>query len=171
MLLYMSAKLRSRCNEMITIICNRNRILHIKDCDTESQKELYTTIRQGLYNVLACNDKDLAAIKWSLSIAMPRSPQIKLSHNPLMFLACTRTAQEKKATPPWVRLSIKALHRLPWLPLTVDGRKSPSRHVRRSAASYRITWQIMWSIKAESIQVKIDTVTNYRGFNQHMQLK
>lgn len=49
MLLYMSAKLRSRCNEMITIICNRNRILHIKDCDTESQKELYTTIRQGLY--------------------------------------------------------------------------------------------------------------------------
>lgn len=49
MLLYMSAKLRSRCNEMITIICNRNRILHIKDCDTEIQKELYTTIRQGLY--------------------------------------------------------------------------------------------------------------------------
>lgn len=100
MLLYMSAKLRSRCNEMITIICNRNRILHIKDCDTEIQKELYTTIRQGLYNVLACNDKDLAAIKWSLSIAMPRSPQIKLSQNPLIFLACTRTAQEKKATPP-----------------------------------------------------------------------
>lgn len=33
MLLYMSAKLRSRGNEMITIICNRNRILHIKDCE------------------------------------------------------------------------------------------------------------------------------------------
>lgn len=152
---------------MITIYFEHHQI-ELKLWHKESERIDYT-IREGIINT--CKDKDLAAMKWSLSITMPRSPQIKLSHNPLMFLACTRTAQEKKATPPWVRLSIKALLRLTWLPLTVDGRKSPSRHVRRSAASYRITWPIMWSIKAESIQVKIDTVTNYRGFNQHMQLK